>query len=236
MKPTLILQVSLGTMLLSAVIGGPCFAFAQSQLDSKLRCENGFIDDISARPLIIDWTELRDIRQDAGSRNLVGLKGNTRVFIKTRSGGPVNGLLPEAVMASKLAQKGIGPRFFGQTLNPETNQPALVFARIAGELYIPKFRYDSRRDIFIGPLPNFEIPAGVKISQTTVRDVQLAFDALDDLAILAEDAQFLLTPDGHAVLIDFGAFSEAKSVEEAKAFNQTLRSIYNRGLEGRLKK
>jgi hypothetical protein len=140
----------------------------------------------------IAFDDITELAEHQGQ--LRGILGGERVFIKSldRNGVPLRTYLPMlTTVARALEMVGVGPRYFGLTINPHSGRPSQIFGYLEGHVV---YAVDER------------ITSEAVITPRTIEDVRLAFDVLSGMNVLAEDAQFMITPRGRAVMIDYDQF------------------------------
>lgn len=69
-----------------------------------------------------------------------------------------------------------------------------------------------------------------------IADIQHSFDVLNHLGVKAMDAQFILSKDGRAYLIDYEFFKQAESIDDARLINEPLREAFLAGIRANLKR
>jgi len=156
------------------------------------------------------------------------------VFVKARETGTdpdKTGHNNIVEISQELAKDSVGPRFIGSLFYvkkywepEETGRFALIYEYIDGSPYL----LVNRKGIL---LPRKTLPKGIKATEQMIEDVQRSFDVLDRHKLMAQDAQFLLTKTGRAYLMDYEFYMRAKSVEEAKIFNDPIRAAFISGIQ-----
>lgn len=157
-----------------------------------------------------------------------------KVFIKVEFLGTVPGehFYQMVSLSKQLSRQKVGPKFFGTTFRAHPSGAwGLVYEFIEGSLYRPDYRRGGQT-----PHQSARTPDDTKITRSMIKDVNKAFDVLNSLGIRAEDPQFLLTPEGRAVLIDYGAYRQATPSARISEYNDKRRIAIITGLKAGLQR
>ncbi|HMN68049.1 MAG TPA: hypothetical protein PKC28_05870 [Bdellovibrionales bacterium] len=154
-----------------------------------------------------------------------GVWNGQPVFFKA-----LQGELPdEAKMLRTLNTSGIGPKALATFR--KGGKEWLVMEFVEGELYRPIVDWGDcipKADEPWDYHPNRAPMPGCHLSEKTFADVEHAFAILDHHGIAGNDIQFLITPEGRAILIDTGYYRLSKN---AVSTNAVVRAIVIEGLE-----
>lgn len=213
------------------------FGLPKNERDRPQNIEGEFLQ-------LNSFTGFEKIEQNTD--NLFNFISPSLIYKATLRGRPVflkgrwTGVEPEETghnqvvrIAEALSTEGVGAKFLGSTFfangyRPEEGRFMLVFDYIEGKPYLPVAPAKG------APRPRKTLPKGVRVTEETVRDINHSFDVLDRLGIKAKDAQFLLTQNGRAYLVDYEFFRDGFSEEDARAFNNIYRSAYLGGIRWNL--
>jgi hypothetical protein len=173
----------------------------------------------------IPWEALNITERDI--LNWIG-NLNGKIFVKSHWSHhiPGDGFYEVVRFSQELSDAGVGPKFYGTTLD-YADSWALVYEFIDGSDYMPKYDWaeeNMNKPTWQTILPNKEISQGVIVNETTIRDVNRAFDVLISLKIEAEDVEFMLTHSGRAYLVDYGAFRRGKTLASVRKHNEKIRA------------
>lgn len=137
---------------------------------------------------------------------LRGTLNKKRVLIKKSN-------LFEIRMASALSELGIGPKFWGTTLNGEY----YVIDFVEGSLLIKTKHYDRRASQMI--------KEGFKIKRESLTKIDEILESLALLSLEPRDPQFLIQPNGEVFLID-PEFFAITNFESASQYSKELKKQF----------